>query len=80
MSNDDPIPFEQELANIKAYVNIEKMRLGDKLKVVYDIRAKDFSITGIKTRAITPVGIVATKSFFTPFEKGCLIKYNTSFL
>lgn len=52
MSNDDPIPFEQELANIKAYVNIEKMRLGDKLKVVYDIRAKDFSITPLSVQPL----------------------------
>lgn len=44
MSNDALIPFEQELANVRAYVNIEKMRFGDKLNVVYDIQAANFSI------------------------------------
>ena len=44
MSNSDLIPFEQELTNINAYVNIEKMRFGDRLKVVYDIQKSDFKI------------------------------------
>ena len=44
MSSDDPIPFHEELKNIKAYVNIEKMRLGDKLNVVYDLETDDFPI------------------------------------
>jgi len=44
MSSDALIPFEQELSNIKAYVNIEKMRFGDKLNVVYDVEASDFMI------------------------------------
>ena len=44
MSSSDLIPFEQELSNINAYVNIEKMRFGDRLKMVYDIQKKDFNI------------------------------------
>ena len=44
MSNSDLIPFEQELTNINAYVNIEKMRFGDRLKMVYDIKKTDFKI------------------------------------
>ncbi|MBO7429922.1 MAG: histidine kinase, partial [Spirochaetia bacterium] len=44
MSSSDLIPFEQELANINAYVNIEKMRFGDRLKMVYDIQKNDFKI------------------------------------
>ena len=44
MSNDMPIPFSEELKNIHAYVNIEKMRLGKKLNMQYDIKTKDFSI------------------------------------
>lgn len=44
MSSDEPVPFPQELENIHAYVNIEKMRFGDKLKVEYDIGVSDFAI------------------------------------
>lgn len=44
MSNENLIDFSQELNNIQAYVNIEHMRFGEKLKVIYDIKAKDFDI------------------------------------
>ena len=44
MSNDKPLPFTQELDNIKAYVNIEKMRFGDKLNVKYEVGPRDFVI------------------------------------
>lgn len=44
MSNDNLITFEEELKNIKAYVNIEKMRFGNRLNIVYDCQVKDFDI------------------------------------
>jgi len=44
MSSDSLIPFSQELENIRAYVNIEKMRMGDKLQIEYEIEADDFEI------------------------------------
>ena len=44
MQNSDLIPFEQELTNINAYVNIEKMRFGEKLKIEHDIACDDFMI------------------------------------
>lgn len=44
MANDDLIPFHQELENIKAYVNIEKMRFGDKLHIRYECPEQDFHV------------------------------------
>lgn len=44
MSNDNLVPFSQELDNIKAYVNIEKMRFGDRLNIQYDCPETDFDI------------------------------------
>ncbi len=44
MDDDRPVPFAQELDNIKAYVNIEKMRFGDKLDVQYDLRSMNFYV------------------------------------
>lgn len=44
MSNDKLVPFSQELENIRAYVNIEKMRFGDRLSVEYDCPEMDFDI------------------------------------
>ncbi len=52
MVNDAPIPFDQELANIKAYVNIEKMRFGSKLQVLYDIQTDAFSILPLSVQPI----------------------------
>lgn len=45
LTSDAPIPFSEELKHIKAYLNIEQMRFGDSLKVVYDIRNDDFYVT-----------------------------------
>lgn len=44
MSNDNLVPFSQELENIKAYVNIEKMRFGDRLNIQYDCPETGFDI------------------------------------
>ena len=52
MANDQPIPFEQELANVKAYVNIERMRFGDKLKVCFDIETEGFNILPLTIQPI----------------------------
>lgn len=52
MSNDSPIPFNDELSNIKSYVNIEKMRFGEKLKVKYEIGTSDFSIIPLSVQPL----------------------------
>lgn len=40
----DLIPFEKELAHIEKYASIEHKRFGDRVKVVYDIKEKDFEL------------------------------------
>ena len=52
LSSDDPIPFSEELKNIKAYTNIEKMRLGDRLEVKYEIKEKDFLVLPLSIQPI----------------------------
>ena len=44
IASDAPLPFSQELDNIRAYINIEKMRFGEKLKIKYDIAADNFLV------------------------------------
>jgi sensor histidine kinase YesM len=44
IASDEPIHFTEELNNIQAYVNIEKMRFGNKLNVQYKIQTEDFHI------------------------------------
>ena len=38
------IPFSQELCHIRSYLKLEKLRMGDRLNVVYDIREEDFCL------------------------------------
>lgn len=46
------IPFEDELKHIETYVSLEKVRFGDRVKVIYDIKAKDFAVP---TLSIQPI-------------------------
>ena len=75
MANDAPIPFDQELANIKAYVNIERMRFGDKLKILYDIQAKDFSILPLSVQPIVENAI--RHGIYQHGEQGGIVSIRT---
>lgn len=52
MSSEAQILFSQEIENIKAYVNIEKMRFGDKLQVKYNIEESDFYIIPLSVQPL----------------------------
>lgn len=52
MASEEFIPFSQEIENIKAYVNIEKMRFGDKLQVKYEIQESNFSIVPLSIQPL----------------------------
>lgn len=41
---DKPIPFEEELAHVRAYLALQKMRFGDDLMVEFDLQFTDFFI------------------------------------
>ena len=52
MQNGDLIPIQQEFDNIQAYVNIEKMRMGNRLNVIYDLKAEDFKIVPLSIQPL----------------------------
>ncbi|MBQ9179867.1 MAG: histidine kinase [Firmicutes bacterium] len=52
MVKDEPLAFSQELENVKAYINIEKMRFGDKLRIHYETQALSFSILPLTVQPI----------------------------
>ncbi|WP_461809891.1 histidine kinase [Faecalimonas sp.] len=52
MASEEFTSFSQEIENIKAYVNIEKMRFGDKLQVKYDIQESDFAIVPLSIQPL----------------------------
>lgn len=79
MSSKNTIPFMQEVENIKAYVNIEKMRFGDKLEIDYEIDDSDFTIVPLSIQPLVENAIrhgiyqrgklggrVVVKAFRTP--------------
>ncbi len=52
MSSDSLVPFSQEFENIQAYVNIEKMRFGDRLLVEYDCPERDFDVIPLSVQPL----------------------------
>ena len=44
MEGEGLIPFEQELATVENYLKLEVMRFGDRIRVYYDIAARDFMV------------------------------------
>ena len=75
MSSDAPIPFDQELSNIRAYVNIEKMRLGQKLRVVYDTEKRNFSILPLSVQPLVENAI--RHGIYERGEKGGTVTIRT---
>ena len=52
ISSDALVPFAEELETIKAYVNIEKMRFGDRLAIQYEVEKDDFLIPPLSIQPI----------------------------
>ncbi len=44
MGENDIHPFSQELEHTNIYLDIEKLRFGDRVKIEYDIKSKDFNM------------------------------------
>ena len=44
--------FTKEMESIKSYVNIEKMRMSDRLKIIYDIQSEDFLIVPLSIQPL----------------------------
>lgn len=52
ISKTQPVPFSEELENIKRYVYLEKLRFEDKLDVVYNIESVDFEVPVLSIRPL----------------------------
>lgn len=78
VTNMDGIKFSAEVEHIQNYVNIEKVRFGERLNVEYDIQAGDFIVPPLSIQPLVEnaikhgirnkpgVGIVTLKSYETP--------------
>ena len=52
LNNTKPIPFIRELSHIENYLKLEKFRFGDELKVIYDIKEKNFFIPALSVQPL----------------------------
>ncbi len=69
-----PVPFEVELAHLKKYLYIEKLRFADLLNVEYDIQATDFRLPLL---SIQPLVENAVKHGVGMKEDGGTVKIST---
>lgn len=47
-----PIPFDMELNHVEQYLKLEKRRFPDRLRVVYDIREREFNIPALTLQTL----------------------------
>ncbi len=44
LTQEQPIPFTEELDHVRSYLNLQKLRFGDDLNVAYDLESMDFRL------------------------------------
>ena len=49
---DKPIPFQKELKHVQNYLDLQKMRFGEELQIVYDLPFMDFCIPTLTVQPI----------------------------
>lgn len=74
LKEQSPVPFESELAHLKTYMSLEKMRFGEDLNVVYDINTTDFNIPSL---TIQPLAENAVKHGVGMKEEGGTVRIST---
>ena len=71
-----PIPFQEELEHIKNYCDIELLRFGDKLEIIYDTEFVEFNVPSL---TIQPLVENAIKHGVTKKAEGGFVKLSTDF-
>lgn len=52
LTSKEPIPFKKELQHTVTYLELEKLRFGERLRVRYDIQADDFALPPLSVQVI----------------------------
>ncbi len=71
MTEDTMIPFEEEMKSIRAYIQLERMNYGDKLRVEYDIEIDRFMLPAL---SVEPLVENAIRYGVGTYEKGGLVR------
>lgn len=74
LASKSPIPFEKELQHTVTYLDLEKLRFGDRLRIRYDIQSKDFSLPPL---SVQPLVENAVRHGITVKEEGGEIRIST---
>lgn len=69
-----PIHFSRELSHVENYLKLEKMRFGDELNVIFDIKEKDFFLPSL---TVQPLVENAVKHGIGEKENGGTIRIST---
>ncbi len=72
-----PIPFKEELEHIKNYCDIELLRFGDKIEIIYDTEFVEFNVPSL---TIQPLVENAIKHGVTKKAEGGTVKISTKLL
>lgn len=73
MTENTLIPFKDELKHIKAYLQLERLNFGDKLRVEYDIEIDDFMVPSF---CVEPLVENAVRYGIGTYKNGGLVKIN----
>lgn len=73
-STTELISFEKELSHIEKYVSIEQKRFGDRIRVIYDIKEKDFELPAL---SIQPLVENAIKHGISKKRSGGTVEVST---
>ena len=52
MTSAELVPFEKELEHINKYLDLERLRFGEKINVVFDIKCSDFSLPALTAQLL----------------------------
>ena len=52
LTSSNLISFNKELEHVKKYVNLEKLRFGDKINIIFDIKTSDFLIPSLSLQMV----------------------------
>lgn len=74
LKSDLPVEFSEELEHTKAYLYLEQIRFGEKLKVLYDIQAEDFKIPPL---TVQPLVENAVKHGISSKPEGGVLKISS---
>ncbi|HCC37809.1 MAG TPA: hypothetical protein DEQ14_09425, partial [Treponema sp.] len=75
LSITNPIPFEDELRHAEHYLALEKQRFDYKLRIIYDIQARDFLLPAL---CLQPIVENAVRHGITKRSKGGAVKISTA--